>query len=45
MGVSRLEDLPELPDITVGDGVKKLEDAIDKLQNAAPGQLSIEDMQ
>ena len=45
MGVSKLEDLPELPDITVGDGVKKLEDAIDKLQNAAPGQLSIEDIQ
>lgn len=44
MGVSSLEELPELPDITSGDGVKKLEDAIEKLSTVGENQLEIEEL-
>lgn len=44
MGVSSLEELPELPDITAGDGVKKLEDAIEKLSTVGENQMEIEDL-
>ena len=44
MGVSSLEELPELPDITAGDGVKKLEDAIDKLSTVGENQMEIEEL-
>lgn len=44
MGVSCLEELPELPDITSGDGVKKLEDAIEKLTTVGENQMSIEEI-
>ena len=44
MGVSNLEELPELPDITAGDGVKKLEDAIDKLSTVGENQMEIEEL-
>jgi segregation and condensation protein B len=33
MGISNLDQLPPLPDMTNGEGVEKLQDAIDKLQN------------
>ncbi|MDO4815423.1 MAG: SMC-Scp complex subunit ScpB [Bacillota bacterium] len=44
MGVSSLEELPELPDISGSDGVKKLEDAIDKLTTVGDDQLQIEEI-
>ena len=44
MGVSSLEELPELPDISSGDGVKKLEDAIDKLSTVGENQMEIEEL-
>lgn len=44
MGVSSLEELPELPDITSGDGVKKLEDAIEKLTTVGENQMQIEEI-
>lgn len=33
MGISSLEDLPELPDMTDSDGMEKLQEKIDELQN------------
>ena len=44
MGVSSLEELPELPDINAGDGVKKLEDAIEKLSTVGENQMEIEEL-
>lgn len=44
MGVSSLEELPDLPDITSGDGVKKLEDAIEKLTTVGENQMQIEEI-
>ena len=44
MGVSKLEELPELPDISSGDGVKKLEDAIEKLNTVGDNQIRIEEI-
>ena len=44
MGVSRLEELPELPDISSGDGAKKLEDAIEKLSTVGSNQLRLEEL-
>ena len=44
MGVSKLEELPELPDISSGDGVKKLEDAIEKLGTVGDNQIQIEEI-
>lgn len=44
MGVNSLDELPELPDISSGDGVKKLEDAIDKLSTVGENQMEIEEL-
>lgn len=44
MGVSSLEELPELPDISGSDGVKKLEDAIEKLTTVGENQMQIEEI-
>ena len=44
MGVSSLDELPELPDISSGDGVKKLEDAIEKLNTVGDNQLRMEEL-
>lgn len=33
MGISSLEELPELPDMTDSDGMEKLQEKIDELQN------------
>lgn len=44
MGISDLTELPELPDISSTDGVKKLEDAIDKLNTVGANQMRIEEI-
>ena len=45
MGISELDQLPPLPDITGSEGVDKLQKAIDELQNAAdPDQMRIEEV-
>ena len=45
MGISDLSQLPPLPDMTNGEGMEKLQKAIDELQNAVtPGQISLEDL-
>lgn len=44
MGISSLAELPELPDISSGDGVKKLEDAIEKLNTVGENQLRMEEI-
>ena len=45
MGVSELSQLPPLPDLTGSEGVEKLQQAIDELQNAAvQGQLSMSEV-
>ena len=45
MGISDLSQLPPLPDMTNGEGVEKLQKAIDELQNAVtPGQIAMTDL-
>lgn len=44
MGISDLTELPELPDLSSTDGVKKLEDAIDKLNTVGANQMRIEEI-
>ena len=45
MGVSELSDLPSLPDMTSGEGMEKLQTAIDELQNAANnGQITMSEL-
>ncbi len=44
MGISDLTELPELPDISSTDGVKKLEDAIEKLNTVGANQMQIEEI-
>ena len=45
MGISELSQLPPLPDLSSGEGVEKLQKAIDELQNAAePDQISIDEV-
>ena len=45
VGISRLEELPPLPELTGSEGVEKLQQAIDELQNAAaPDQLSMSEV-
>lgn len=45
MGVSGLSQLPPLPEVGSSEGVEKLREEINKLQNAgADGQLSLEDV-
>ncbi len=44
MGVSSLEELPELPDISSSDGVKRLEDAIEKMTTVGEDQMQIEEI-
>ncbi len=45
MGVSELSQLPPLPDLAGSEGVEKLQQAIDELQNAAdPDQLSLSEV-
>ena len=45
MGISQLSQLPPLPELAGSEGVEKLQQAIDELQNAAaPGQLSLSEV-
>lgn len=44
MGISDLTELPELPDLSSNDGVKKLEDAIEKLNTVGANQMQIEEI-
>lgn len=44
MGISDLNELPELPDLSSNDGVKKLEDAIEKLNTVGANQMQIEEI-
>ncbi len=43
MGISELSQLPQLPDMTNGEGMEKLQSAIDELQNA-DGQMSLNEV-
>ena len=43
MGISELSQLPQLPDMTNGEGMEKLQKAIDELQNAE-GQMSLNEV-
>lgn len=46
MGVRTLSELPPLPDLSGGEGVEKLQKAIDELQNGVtPGQISLHEME
>ena len=45
MGISELSQLPPLPDLSSGEGVEKLQQAIEELQNAAePDQIQMEEV-
>ena len=45
MGIRSLDELPPLPDMKTGEGIEKLQNAIDELQNAQdPGQMSISEI-
>lgn len=45
MGISELSQLPPLPDMTNGEGMEKLQNAIDELQNAAGnGQITMSEI-
>ena len=45
MGISSVTELPPLPEVSAGEGMDKLKEAIDKLQAAENGeQLSIDDV-
>ena len=45
MGVSSLDELPPLPELSSSEGLEKLQQQIDALQNGAvAGQLSLEDI-
>ncbi|MBP3538994.1 MAG: SMC-Scp complex subunit ScpB [Oscillospiraceae bacterium] len=41
MGISELSELPPLPDMTNGEGIEKLQSAIDRLQNKDAQQISL----
>ena len=43
MGVSALEELPKLPDMSGGEGVVELQRRIEELQNSGSGQISLDD--
>ena len=45
MGISALSGLPPLPDMTGGEGVEKLQKAIDELKNGVtPGQIRMTEL-
>ena len=44
MGLSSLEELPKLPDMSSGDGVLELQRRIEELQSGGD-QLSLEDIE
>ena len=44
MGVSSLEELPKLPDMSGGDGVVELQRRIEELQSGGADQLTLDDL-
>lgn len=44
MGISELSQLPSLPDMSGGEGIEKLQSAIDHLQNNNPQQISLNEI-
>ena len=44
MGVTRLEELPPLPDTSGGEGAEKLRESIEALQKGDPDQLSMSEV-
>lgn len=44
MNISSLDELPELPDMASGEGIEKLQSAIDRLQNKEYKQITLEEM-
>ena len=44
MGISELSQLPPLPDVTNGEGIEKLQNAIDLLQNKDSQQISFSEV-
>ena len=44
MGISALSQLPPLPDMTNGEGIEKLQTAIDKLQGGGSEQISLSEI-
>lgn len=44
MGISSLAELPTLPDMTSGEGIEKLQSAIDLLQNKDSQQISFNEV-
>lgn len=44
MGISDLSQLPQLPDVSGGEGIEKLQSAIDHLQNNNPQQISLNEI-
>lgn len=44
MGISALSELPPLPDMTNGEGIEKLQTAIDKLQGGGSEQISLSEI-
>lgn len=44
MGISELSQLPTLPDMTNGEGIEKLQNAIDLLQNKDSQQISFSEV-
>lgn len=44
MGISELSQLPPLPDMNGGEGIEKLQSAIDHLQNNNPQQISLNEI-
>ena len=44
MGISSLDDLPKLPDMSSADGVIELQRRIEELQNSSTDQISFDDL-
>ena len=44
MGISELSQLPPMPDMSGGEGIEKLQSAIDHLQNNNPQQISLNEI-
>ena len=45
MGISSLDELPPLPDVSSSEGIEKLQQAIDEIQNAQnPNQMTISEI-
>ena len=45
MGVSSLEELPKLPDLSGGDGVVELQRRIEELQSSSGDQISLDELE